>query len=44
MKRGAKILKKNKDFSIFRSSNCGAKIAIRNLEKAKIIKVRDRRT
>ena len=44
MKRGAKILKKNKDFSIFRSSNCGAKTAIRTLEKAKIIKVRDRIT
>jgi len=44
MKRGAEILKKNKDFSIFRSSNCGVKTAIRTLEKAKIIKVRDRIT
>ena len=38
MKKGALILRKNKDFSTFRSSSCGAKSPIRNLDFIKIKK------
>ena len=34
MKQGLLILKKNKDFSTFRSSSCSAKSPIRTLDKA----------
>ena len=42
MKKGALILKKNKDFSTFRSSSCGAKSPIRNLDFIKIKKNKDK--
>ena len=38
MKKAAKILQGTKDFSAYRSSSCGAKSAIRTLEKVKIKK------
>ncbi|MDB9799429.1 tRNA pseudouridine(38-40) synthase TruA [Pelagibacteraceae bacterium] len=42
MKKGADILRKNKDFSTFRSSSCSAKSPIKTLEKVKIIKLKNR--
>ena len=42
MKKGSLILKKNKDFSTFRSSSCGAKSPIRNLDFIKIKKNKDK--
>ena len=38
MKKGAKILQGNNDFSTFRSSSCGAKSPIKTLKKASIKK------
>tara|TARA_B110001450_G_C17570523_1_gene460588 strand:- start:109 stop:852 length:744 start_codon:yes stop_codon:yes gene_type:complete len=38
MKKGAELLKKNKDFSTFRASTCSAKSPIKTLEKITIIK------
>ena len=42
MKKGALILRENKDFSTFRSSSCGAKSPIRNLDFIKIKKNKDK--
>ena len=42
MKKGADILRKNKDFSTFRSSSCSAKSPIKTLEKVKIVKLKNR--
>ena len=38
MKKGAKVLLKTRDFSMFRSSSCSAKSPIRNLETVKVKK------
>ncbi len=42
MKEGGKILEKTRDFSMFRSSSCGAKSPIRNLNFVKIKKEKDK--
>ena len=42
MQKGALILKKNNDFSTFRSSSCRAKSPIRNLDFIKIKKNKDK--
>ena len=41
MKKGAKVLKKTKNFSTFRASSCSAKSPIKTMEKVQIIKKRD---
>ena len=42
LKEGGKILEKTRDFSMFRSSSCGAKSPIRNLHFVKIKKEKDK--